>query len=223
MQEQVQLLLDTHLGNLSQRLFEIGKKADQQITAWLAFAALTVLLSVGVTDAISIGGLTLKAEIAAAVTFGLACAFYYRAVLSMAALGIWREAVWERRGLRFATFLEVARQLGSESEQAAQRDIRGFVPEYPGYLACSVLIKAAAQEQKDLSGKYIVSVHNLIVAVFASSPYLIGGCLIYSTWLSWWMVGVVGLGLAVTLSANVIIRRDRPAARPALRAPDAGR
>ncbi len=34
-------LLQEQLSNLSARLFELGKKADQQLTTWMAFAALT--------------------------------------------------------------------------------------------------------------------------------------------------------------------------------------
>jgi hypothetical protein len=92
--------LDSQLSNLAQRLFEVGKKADQQLTAWLTFAALTILLCFGAPETVSIGGLQLTAIVAAAVTYGLSCAFYYRAVLSMAALQIMTSAV-KRRDANF--------------------------------------------------------------------------------------------------------------------------
>jgi hypothetical protein len=152
-QEQAKSLLDIQLSNLSQRLFEVGKKADQQLTAWLTFAALTILLCFGAAETVSIGGLQLRATVAAAVTYGLACAFYYRAVLSMAALQIWRESLRERRKLRFSTLLQFAKEQGPEVEMDTNRDVNGFVSEYPGYLACSVLVKDEGLKRSNLFGQ----------------------------------------------------------------------
>ena len=184
-QEQAISLLDTHLSNLSQRLFEVGKKADQQLTAWLTFVALTILLCFGAAETVSLAGLQLRATVAAAVTYGLACVFYYRAVLSMAALQIWRESLRERRKLRFATLLQFAKQQGPEVERDTNLDINGFVSEYPGYLASSVLVKDEALKRGNLSGKYIVLVHKFVILSFTVSPYALVACLLYATWFSW--------------------------------------
>jgi hypothetical protein len=207
-QEQAISLLDTHLSNLSQRLFEVGKKADQQLTAWLTFVALTILLCFGAAATVSLAGLQLRAAVAAAVTYGLACAFYYRAVLSMAALQIWRESLRERRKLRFATLLQFAQQQGPEVERDTNLDINGFVSEYPGYLASSVLVKDEALKRGNLSGKYIALAHKFIILSFTVSPYALTACLLYTTWFSWWYIAVALLGVMMTLSANAIIQQN---------------
>jgi hypothetical protein len=207
-QDQANSLLDSQLSNLSQRLFEVGKKADQQLTAWLTFAALTILLCFGTSETVSIGGLQLRATVAAAVTYGLSCAFYYRAVLSMAALRIWRESLRERRKLRYAVLLEVAKHQGEDVERATIQDVNGFVSEYPGYLACSVLVKDEALRRNNFLGKYVSFVHKFIILTFAVSPYFLAACLLHASWFSWWYIGIVVLGVMITLSANAIMQQD---------------
>ena len=206
-QEEAKSLLDSQLSNLSQRLFEVGKKADQQLTAWLTFAALTILLCFGAAETVSISGLQLRTTVAAAVTYGLACAFYYRAVLSMAALQIWRESLRERRKLRFSTLLQFAKEQGPEVEMDTNRDVNGFVSEYPGYLACSVLIKDEGLKRSNLFGKYISLVHKFIILSFTISPYGLVACLLYASWFSWWSIGIAVLGVMITLSANVVTQQ----------------
>jgi len=211
LQEQTQSLLDSQLGNLSQRLFEVGKKADQQLTAWLTFASATILLCFGATETVSIGGLQLTTTVAAAVTYGLSCAFHYRTVLSMAALQIWRDSLRERRMLRFSTLLRIAKEQGPEVEKDTIRDINGFVSEYPGYLACSVLVKDQALKGSNLFGKYIALMHKLIILSFTVSPYALAACLLYVSWLSWWYVGIAMLGVMITLSANAVMQQHQHA------------
>ena len=208
---EVALLLDTQLKNLSERLFEAGRKADQQITAWLTFTALTVLLCFGGADAVSLGGLELKATVAAAVTYGLACIFYYRAVLGMGALQVWRESIRERRRLRFATLLLVAKHQGPDAESDTNKDVSGFVSEYPGYVASSVLVKDEAMKKGGIRGRYIALVHRFLILVFAVSPYVLAASVLYKTWLSAWYVGVVLVGVMITLSANAVLHQDTDA------------
>ncbi|NBA98419.1 hypothetical protein [Pseudomonas sp. R5(2019)] len=208
--EEAQLLLDSHLNNLSERLFEGGKRADQQITAWITFSSLTILLCFSAADAVSVGGLELKSTAAATVTYVLSCAFYYRVVLSTISLGIWREALRERRKLRFATLLQVAEQLQNEQQHSnvardTIQDLNAFVPEYPGYLASSVLVKDEALKRNNRLGKYVSFVHKLVIGIFALSPYALAASLLYVSWFSWWYVGAVTLGVSVTLSANAIL------------------
>lgn len=204
-QEQAKLLLDTHLSNLGQRLFEVGKRADQQLTAWLTFAALTVALCFGVTGKVSLGGLELTPVVAAAVTYVLSCAFYYRAVLSMRALGLWRKSLKERRTLRFGALLGLAKGQGPEVEKSALLDVTGGISEYPGYLACSVLIKEEAKKQGRVSSTLIQIVHKGIIAVFTTSTYLLAGALLYRSGFVATYVVVALLGIAVCLAANLIV------------------
>ncbi len=208
LQEQAKLLLDSHLTNLSQRLFEVGKRADQQLTAWLTFASLTILFCFGVAEKAAIGSLQLEAKVAAAVTYGLACAFYYRAVLSIAALQIWRESLRERRSQRFSTLLQFAKEQGPEVQMDTNRDVNGFVSEYPGYLACSALVKDERLKRSNPFGKYISFVHKFIVLSFTISPYGLVACLLYASWFSWWYIGIGVLGVMTTLSANVVMQQQ---------------
>jgi hypothetical protein len=206
--EETRSLLESQLSNLAQRLFEAGKKADQQLTAWLTFAALTILLCFGTAETVSIGGLQLRAKAAAAVAYGLSCSFYYRAVLGIAALQVWRRSLRDRRQLRFPTLLQFAKEQGRDLEEEMVQDVNAFVSEYPGYLASSVLVKDEALKKGNLTGKYIAVVHKLIIVIFSLSPYALAACLLYATWFSWWYVAVAVLGVMVTLSANVIMQGD---------------
>jgi hypothetical protein len=205
LKEETKTLLDSQLSNLSNRMFEAGKVADQQLTAWLTFGALTILLCFGVSETVSIGGLQLKALVAAAVTFILSCAFYYRANLSMAALQRWRELLRERRRLRFATLIETAKIEGAEVLGETMKDVNAFVSEYPGYLACSVLIKEEAKQKGGALGAFVASIHYFIIGIFSVSPYILAFALVYRSRYSIIYLVIVALGLMVTLSANAIM------------------
>ena len=209
LQEQATLLLDAQLKNLSERLFEVGKKMDEQLTAWLTFSALTIVLCFGVTEVVSIAGLQLRATVSAAVTYVLACAFYYRVVLSTTALEIWRESLRGRRKLRFKLLLEIAKQQGPEVEREMLQDVNGFVSEYPGYLASSALIKDEALRKGGPRGKYIVLVYKLVILIFSLSPYVLAACLLYASRFSRWYVGVALFGIMITLSANAVLTQKR--------------
>jgi hypothetical protein len=174
--------------------------------AWLTFAALTILLCFGATDTVSLGGLDLTAKVAAAVAFALSCAYYYRAVLSMAVLQVWREALRERRRLRFGTLLQLAKGQGQEVEKETLRDINGFVAEYPGYLACSVLVKDEAQKRGGVSGTLVPIVHKGIILMFSIAPYLLAGALSHRSQYSITFLAIAFLGIAVCLTANIIVR-----------------
>jgi hypothetical protein len=210
-QDEFKTVLDSQLSNLSERLFEVGRRADQQLTAWLMFASLTILLCFGVADAVSLGGIRLQATVASAVTYGLSCAFYYRAVLSMAALETWRESLRERRNLRFATLIGYAEKQGPETLEETIKDVNAFVSEYPGYLACSVLVKHEAEDKGGVSGAFIATIHKSIILVFTLAPYILAFALIYRSQYSLVYIVIAGLGLAVCFSANVIIRLEKNA------------
>jgi hypothetical protein len=125
----------------------------------------------------------------------------------MAALQIWRESLRERRKLRFSTLLQFAKEQGPEVEMDTNRDVNGFVSEYPGYLACSVLIKDEGLKRSNLFGKYISLVHKFIILSFTISPYGLVACLLYASWFSWWSIGIAVLGVMITLSANVVTQQ----------------
>ena len=203
--EEFQPLLDSHLSNLSNRLFEAGKIADKQLTAWLTFTALTILLCFGVSETVSIAGLQLKALVAAAVTFILSCAYYYRANLSAAALLRWREALRERRTLKFATLIEAAKKEEKGFFEETMENVNGFVSEYPGYLACSALLKQEAKQKGGALGTFVAGIHYAIIGIFSISPYILAFVLIYRSQYAVIYIVIVALGLMVTLSANAIM------------------
>ena len=107
-------LLDEQVGNLSERVFELGRAADRQLFLWLTFAALTVLFGFGLTKRSTVGGIELDTDVATIVAYGLSCLVYVRYSLSTAALGLWREALKEQRELRYELLLQVAGQQGPE-------------------------------------------------------------------------------------------------------------
>lgn len=129
-------------------------------------------------------------------------------MLGIGALQIWRESLRERRRLRFATLLQAAKQQGPEVEADTNKDVNGFVSEYPGHVASSVLVKDEAMKKGDVGGKYVAFVHRFLIFVFAISPYALAFSVLYATWLSWWYVGVALLGMMITLSANAVLQRD---------------
>jgi GNAT superfamily N-acetyltransferase len=200
-------LAQEQLNNLSARLFEVGKKADQQLTTWLVFAALTPLILFGASEDTTVGGVNLDPLVAGAATYILSCAFYYRANLSSAALGHWRRLLKRQRRERFALFYQVARNSYPDDEQL-ERELDAFIAEYPGYLACSVLVKDAARREGTLSGKYIGLVHNLVILGYVLAPYALAAGLLYASWFSWWLLATTVVGLMITVSGNVIMQHD---------------
>ena len=95
-------LLQEQLTYLSARLFEVGKKADQQLTTWMVFAALCPLVLFGAFDSTSVGGVKLDPLLAGATIYIVSCVFYYRAILSISALEHWRSFLKQHRRERFA-------------------------------------------------------------------------------------------------------------------------
>jgi len=202
------LLLDSQLNYLAERLFETGKRVDAMLTAWLTFTALTLLLCFGVINAVSIGGLQLRAMVAASVTFGLTCAYYYRLALGVTALSFWREALREKRRERFDILIQLAKKEGTESEEKTTNEIISFIGEYPGYIACSVLIKNEARKTKEASGIVISIVHYAIIYAYSLSPYMLGFTLIHRSQYSPTQIVIAVLGLIICLSANLILRLE---------------
>jgi len=200
-------LLQEQLSNLSVRLFEVGKKADQQLTTWITFAALTILILFGTSEGIAIGGVKLDPLLAGAVTYILSCIFYYRTILSTTALDYWRRFLKQQRRERFALIYKVVTS-SKEQEELADREFDLFVSEYPGYIACSVLVKTEAQKKGTLSGKYITFLYKLIMLSFGISPYLLAACLLYKSWFSWRYIGITIFGLIITLSSNLVLKQD---------------
>jgi hypothetical protein len=200
-------LAQEQLSNLSARLFEVGKKADQQLTTWLVFTALTPLILFGASANTAIGGVNLDPLVAGAATYVLSCAFYYRANLTSAALGYWRSFLKQQRRERFALFYQVARN-SSLGEEQLERELDAYVSEYPGYVACSVLVKDAALKKGTPSGKYIVLVHKLVIFCFGIAPYALAASLLYVSWFSWWFLATTVFGLVITLSGNVIMLQN---------------
>jgi hypothetical protein len=197
-------LLQEQLTNLSARLFEVGKRADQQLTTWVAFAALCPLVLFGASDDTSVGDVKLDPLVAGAAIYVVSCVFYYRAILSIGALGHWRSFLKKHRRERFAVFYQVARN-SQVGEEQIERELDTCVSEYPGYVACSALVKEEALGKGALSGKYISAVHKLIIFGFVISPYALAASLLYATWFSWWYIGAAALGLIITLSGNVVL------------------
>jgi hypothetical protein len=202
-------LLQEQLSNLSARLFEAGKRGDQQLTTWMIFTALTPLILFGASGNPRIGGVELNPLLAGAVTYILSCVFYYRAILSNTALGYWRSFLRQHRRERFAVFYQVARNISAgEHQRQIERELDGYVSEYPGYIACSVLVKDEALKKKRLFGKYITFVYKFIILVFTVSPYALAVCLLYTSWFSWWYIGTTVFGLIITISGNVILQQQ---------------
>ena len=212
-------LLDTQLSNLSQRVFEVGKQADRQLTLWLSFAALTLLLTFGVTEKASFGGIEVKTTVGAAVAFVLSCIFYYRAALSMAALEVWRASLRERRALRFGVLLTVAAQKGPEVLSATRSDINGFISEFPGYVACSVLLKDQARRRGGKLASFVRGVHYAALIGFLLAPYGLAVAIFVHAGYAPGVIAALVLGLVFTLSGNSLIRfnnegNDVPAPPP---------
>jgi len=199
-------LLQEQLSNLSTRLFEAGKKADQQLTVWIAFAALTPLILFGASEDTTVGGVKLNPVVAGAVTYLLSCAYYYRAVLTNKAAIYWRNLLKRQRRDRFFALYETLRESPAGGDKI-EREFDAYRAEYPGYLACSVLVKDLALKKGTLSGKYVALVHRFVILVFGVSPYVLAACLLYASWLSWWYVVIAAVGLFITLSGNAVLRQ----------------
>jgi hypothetical protein len=213
-QDDARALLDDQLANLSQRIFEVGRQADRQLTVWLTFTALTLLFALGMTEGASLAGLQLRPEVAAAITFLLACVYYYRARLSGAALEIWRETLRERRGQRFGMLLNLAAGQGPETLAATRADLRGFIPEFPGYLACMVLIKDEARRGEGSLRPYVQALHIVPLTLFLLAPYLLAAVVLSAGGFSLPVVVAVALGLTLTLSGNLLLRFMAERAQP---------
>ena len=205
-QEQGRTLLDRQLNNLSERLFETGKRVDAMLTTWLTLTALTILICFGVIDTVSIGGLELKSLVAATVTFSLTCAYYYRIAIGISTLGFWRNELRNKRRERF----RVAARYIIEGIKTPEHKIDEFVisgiNEYPGYIASSVRIKNESKESKNWVSRILIPfIYYTVIFMYSLSPYILGFALIHRAQYSLSYIPVVVIGLIICLSANAII------------------
>ena len=205
-QEDARALLDDQLANLSARIFEVGRQADRQLTVWLTFTALTLLFALGMTEGAAVAGLQLRPDVAATIAYLLSCVYYYRARLSGAALELWRDALRERRAQRYGLLLQMATQQGAEATAAMREDMRGFIPEFPGYLACAVLIKEEARHHGGPLRPYVQALHYVPLMLFLFAPLALAIVVLATAGFSSTIIVAVVLGLTLTLSGNLLIR-----------------
>jgi hypothetical protein len=195
-------LLDAQIDVLSDRLFEAGKNADQHLTGWATLTSLAALLLVGAAGEISIGGLQLSAMVAASVCFIGSCAFYYRACLGFAAIATWRGALRERRLQRFAPILALGAPDRPSDQAALLSELNAYVPEYPGFVASSVLLRDEARKVRGWAARIVVVAHYLAVALFVGAHWLLALGLLIRTGAGAGYVVVVLLGLTFALAGN---------------------
>jgi hypothetical protein len=194
-------LLDAQLAALSERLFEAGKRADAQLTAWASFCAVTVLLLTGTGIAVPILGVTLSAMVAAAVAFAASCVFYYRSCLGFATVGRLRFVLRERRSIRF---LPLAGPSQTKAEDVLA-ELDRFVPEYPGFVFCSVLMKDEARRLAGRAARSVAVAHYASVMLFLATPWLLAAALLIRATFAAEYVIVTVLGLAFVSLGDLII------------------
>ena len=202
-------LLDEQVGNLSERVFELGRGADRQLFLWLTFAALTVLFGFGLTQRSTVGGLELDTDVATIVAYGLSCLVYLRHALAAAALDLWREALKERRETRYGLLLQVAAQQSPEDRDDTLRDIRGLIREYPGYTATTVLLKDEASRHDTAAARYLWVLYHVIFAARLLAPYALAALVLVAVGLTPAGVAAVVVGVALTLSGNALVMYRR--------------
>ncbi len=202
-------LLDEQVGNLSERVFELGRGADRQLFLWLTFAALTVLFGFGLTQRSTVGGIELDTDVATIVAYGLSCLMYLRYSLSTAALELWREALKDRREVRYELLLQVAGQQGADVLEVTRRDIRGQIREYPGYMAASVLLKDEASRHETPAARYLWALYHVIFAARLLAPYALAALVLAAIGLTAAGVAAVVAGVALTLSGNALVMYRR--------------
>jgi hypothetical protein len=201
-------LLDAQLAALSERLFEAGKRADAQLTAWASFCAVTVLLLTGTGIAVPILGVTLSAMVAAAVAFAASCVFYYRSCLGFATVGRLRFVLRERRSIRFLPLAVPLPPSQTKAEDVAEdvlAELDRFVPEYPGFVFCSVLMKDEARRLAGRAARSVAVAHYASVMLFLATPWLLAAALLIRATFAAEYVIVTVLGLAFVSLGDLII------------------
>jgi len=200
-------LFQQQLDNLSERLYEAGRKADKHLSVWATFSALTVLIFFGVELKASLFGVNLDRNVAGAVAYALACVYYYRSTISDAALGYWRDMYRRIRRKRFHHYDAFAQDRAEYADEIS-RNFAEAVSEYPGYVASSVLIKDEAKKHGGAAAKLIVFVHTLIIVIRSIAPYALAMIVLYSTWFNLFYVFIALLGLIVCITANVVLSQS---------------